>query len=104
MISFQIEDEATKLKKTYGEKPVVEVEGPSMLGCEGVFYKCPLILGPDKVQPRKKIQQSIRDFLYQQLNTDDRGLTACLIIHTLTKDPAKVIINGTLIFGWPGLE
>ena len=61
-----------------------------MLGCEGVFYRCPLILGPDSVLPRKEMQQKIRDFLYEQLNTDDRGLTACLIIHTLTKDSEKV--------------
>ena len=71
---------------------MVELEGPSMLGCAGVYYKCPLVLGPDKVLPKKEMQQCIRDFLYQQLNTDDRGLTACLIIHTLTKDSEKVIL------------
>ena len=71
----------------------MELEGPSMLGCEGVFFKCPLILGPDVLLPKKEMQQRIRDFLYKQLNSDDRGLTACLIIHTLTKDSDKVLQN-----------
>ena len=62
-----------------------------MLGCDGVFYECPMILGSNVALPKKEMQQKIRDFLYEQLNTDDRGLTACLIIHTLTKDSEKVI-------------
>ena len=82
--------EAEKLKDTYGEKAPVELEGPSMLGCEGVYYKCPAILEPDTVLPRIDMQKRIRDFLYEQLNTEDRGLTACLIIHTLNKDSDKV--------------
>ena len=86
----QVQDEAIKLKNTYGEKPVVELEEPSMLACAGVHYKCPLVLGPDKALPKKEMQQCIRDFLYQQLNSDDRGLSACFIIHTLIKDSEKV--------------
>ena len=64
-----------------------------MLGCEGVYYKCPEILGPNMALPRSEMQKRIKDYLYEQLNTDDRGLTACLIIHTLNKDTEKVIIN-----------
>ena len=86
----QVSQEAAKLKETYGEKPVVELEGPSMLGCQGVFFRCPAILEADIVLPRAEMQKQIRDFLYEQVNTEDRGLTACLIIHTLNKDSEKV--------------
>ena len=86
-------ENAAKLKDTYGEKQPVELEGPAMLGCEGVFYKCPAILDADTVLSRSDMQKRIRDFLYEQLNTEDRGLTACLIIHTLNKDSDKVNIT-----------
>ena len=61
-----------------------------MLGCQGVFYKCPAILDSNIVLPRVEMQKQIRDFLYEQVNTEDKGLTACLIIHTLNKDAEKV--------------
>jgi len=83
------EQEIAKLKETYGEKAAVEVEAPSMLGCDGVFYKCPLI-DDGRVLPKHEMQHKIRDFLYSQLETEDRGLSACLIIHTLNKDAEKV--------------
>jgi len=83
------EQEIAKLKETYGEKAAVELEGPSMLGCDGVFYKCPLI-DDGRVLPKNEMKQKIRDFLYSQLETEDKGLSACLIIHTLNKDPDKV--------------
>ena len=72
---------------------MVELEGPSLLGCEGVFYKCPQILGPEITLKRTEMQTRIRNFLYDQLNTEDKGLTACLIIHTLNKDSDKVSKN-----------
>jgi len=83
------EEEIAKLKETYGEKAAVELEGPSMLGCDGVFYKCPLI-DDGRVLPKNEMKQKIRDFLYAQLETEDKGLSACLIIHTLNKDADKV--------------
>ena len=85
----QRDQEIEKLKNTYGEKPEVELEGPSMLSCDGVFYKCTLI-DDSCVLPKNEMLQKIRDFLYAQLETEDRGLSACLIIHTLNKDPEKV--------------
>merc|ERR1719458_2439854 len=56
----QIQAEASKLKDTYGEKSTIELEGPSMLGCEGVFYKCPEILGPNMALPRSEMQKRIK--------------------------------------------
>ena len=83
------DEEIAKLKSTYGEKPTVEIEGPSLLCCEGVFYKCALI-DDGKVLPKNEMKRKIRDFLYDQLDNEDRALTACLIIHTLNKDTEKV--------------
>ncbi|XP_068145416.1 UBX domain-containing protein 6 [Drosophila tropicalis] len=48
------------------------------LACQGVFFRCPLI--GDEVLEKKLWKARIKEFLYQQLETD-RGLTACLIIH-----------------------
>jgi len=81
--------ELAKLKETYGEKGTVELEGPSMLGCEGVFYKCPLI-DETLVLPKSEMKAKIKEFLDTQLQTEDKGLASCLIIHTRNKDSERV--------------
>ncbi|KAH8321034.1 hypothetical protein KR067_013418 [Drosophila pandora] len=48
------------------------------LACEGVFFRCPMI--SDELLPKQEWKVRIKEFLYQQLETD-RGLTGCLIIH-----------------------
>lgn len=75
------------MKDTYGEKPVIELEGPS--ACSGVYFHCPLI-GPE-VLPKAEMKQRIKEFLYAQLE-EEKGLTACLIIHTFAKDSEKVTV------------
>jgi len=85
----QKDQEIAKIKETYGEKGTVELEGPSMLGCEGVFYKCPLI-DETLVLPKAEMKEKIRQFLHAQLESEDKGLAACLMIHTLNKDADKV--------------
>eukprot|EP00095_Tigriopus_kingsejongensis_P004109 maker-scaffold122_size333723-snap-gene-0.19 protein:Tk04109 transcript:maker-scaffold122_size333723-snap-gene-0.19-mRNA-1 annotation:"ubx domain-containing protein 6-like" len=82
----EIDDEIKKLKDTYGEKPLVEVEGPSALVCSGVYFHCPLI-GPE-VLPKEEMKRKIRDFLYEQLE-HEKGLTSCLIILTMAQDSEK---------------
>ena len=56
----------------------------------GVYFHCPMI-GPD-ILPKSEIQDKIKSFLLNQLEDekDMRGLTACLIIHTLNKNKEKV--------------
>ena len=46
-------------------------------------------LGPN-VLPKKEIEAMIKDFLYQQLEDEEAGLTACLVIHTVNKPLEKV--------------
>ena len=55
--------------------------------CPGVFFHCPLI-GPE-VLPKEEMKNKIKQFLYDQLQ-EEKGLTACLMIHTFAKDPEKV--------------
>ena len=80
------------------------MDAPS--ACPGVFFHCPLI-GPEvdhfllligatykpnlefQVLPKSEMKERIRQFLYAQLD-EEKGLTACLIIHTFAKDSEKV--------------
>lgn len=40
--------------------------------------------------PKKEVEKLIKDFLYQQLDGEEAGLTACLVIHTVNKPKEKV--------------
>jgi len=81
----QLSDEVKKIKDTYGEKPIIEIEAPS--GVNAILYKCPLI--GDQVLPKDEMLKCIRTFLYSQLD-EEPGLTSCLIIRTFNKDQEKV--------------
>lgn len=69
-----------------GEKPVVQLDAPS--ACSGVFFHCELI-GPD-VLPKDEMKAKIKEFLFEQAQGEEKGLTACLIIHTLAKNQDAV--------------
>jgi len=80
--------EIQKIKDTYGEKPLVELEAPMGAGnSNSILFKCPLI--GDQVLPKEEMRQAIRNFLYSQLD-EEPGLTSCLIIHTVNKDSEKI--------------
>ncbi|PNF29425.1 UBX domain-containing protein 6 [Cryptotermes secundus] len=57
------------------------------LAVTGVFFRCPMI-GPD-ILTKEEWNMKIKEFLYDQLE-EERGLTACLIIHTCNKNREKV--------------
>lgn len=63
-----------------------ELSSPT-LAVTGVFFRCPMI-GPD-VLTKEEWDKKIKEFLYEQLE-EERGLTACLIIHTCNKNRDKV--------------
>ena len=81
----QVSEEVKKLKDTYGDKPIIEMEAPT--GAPSILYKCPLI--GDQILPKDEMLKAIRNFLYSQLE-EEPGLTSCLIIHTLNKDQEKM--------------
>ena len=84
----KIETEIAKIKSVYGDKEDIEVEGPQHLAVTGVFFKCDLIGG--EPGPRDVIKARIREFLYNQLESEDKCLTAVLIIHTCNSPRDKV--------------
>lgn len=83
----KIEQEIAKIKLVYGEKDEVEIEGPSQLAVQGVFFRCDLV--SDELASREDMKLKIKDFLYGQLE-GEKGLTAVLIIHTCNSPREKV--------------
>lgn len=65
-----------------------QIQRQTHLAVTGVFYKCPLI-GPE-VLPKIEMEQRIKQFLLEQLDDTEAGLTACLLIHTANKNPEKI--------------
>ncbi|XP_046661137.1 UBX domain-containing protein 6 [Homalodisca vitripennis] len=58
-----------------------------LLAVRGVYFKCPLV-GPE-ILSKDEWKGKIKEFLYEQL-ADEKGLTACLIIHSCNKNKDKV--------------
>lgn len=64
-----------------------EVEASPVLAVRGVYFRCPII-GPE-ILTKEEWKVKIKEFLYEQLG-EERGLTACLIIHSCNKNKEKV--------------
>ncbi|CAH0714904.1 unnamed protein product, partial [Brenthis ino] len=69
------------------EKAESEIEVPKNFAASGVYFKCPII--SNDVLPRDEWKRNIKTFLYEQLE-DERGLTACLMIHSCNNNREKV--------------
>lgn len=65
-----------------------EVEANPMLAVRGVYFRCPII--SDEILTRDEWKNKIRQFLYDQLNHEEPGLTACLIIHSCNTGKEKI--------------
>lgn len=65
----------------------VELEASPLLAVQGVYFRCPLI--SDEVLSKDDWQAKIREFLFENLESE-KGLTACLIIHSCNKGREKV--------------
>ncbi|XP_067001266.2 UBX domain-containing protein 6 [Anabrus simplex] len=66
--------------------PVVQDTSPH-LAVTGVYFRCPMI--GNGILSKEEWNKKIREFLYEQLE-EERGLTACLIIHSCNKGQEKV--------------
>lgn len=64
--------------KNIAGEPGNATETKSDLACQGVFFRCPLV--SDEVLPKKEWKIKIKEFLYQQLESNEKALTSCLII------------------------
>lgn len=65
-----------------------EVEANPLLAVRGVYFRCPII--SDEILTRDEWKKKIRQFLYDQLNHEEAGLTACLIIHSCNTGIEKI--------------
>lgn len=54
----------------------------------GVYFRCPMI--SDEVLTKDEWKVKIKQFLFDQLE-EERGLTACLIIHCCNYNRGKVM-------------
>lgn len=69
-------------------RPVeTELEASPHLAVNGVYFRCPLI--SEEVLAKEEWKVKIKEFLYEQLE-EERGLTACLIIHSCNYNKTKV--------------
>lgn len=53
----------------------------------GVYFRCPLI--SEEILSKEEWRMKIKEFLFDQLE-EERGLTACLIIHSCNYNRTKV--------------
>lgn len=65
----------------------MQLESSPYLAVNGIFYRCPMI--SDAVLTKEEWRIQVREFLYEQLE-EERGLTACLIIHSCNYNRTKV--------------
>ncbi|KAI4468485.1 ubx-related [Holotrichia oblita] len=69
-------------------KPIeTELEASPLLAVKGVYFRCPMI--SEEVLPKEEWRGKIKTFLLEQLE-EERGLTACLMIHSCNYSRSKV--------------
>ncbi|XP_050668603.1 UBX domain-containing protein 6 [Leptidea sinapis] len=92
-VKRELENEAAGNSKTAAEIKAVkevpenDIDVPKNYAASGVFFKCPLI--SNDILPRDEWKCNIKKFLYEQLE-EERGLTACLIIHSCNHNREKI--------------
>lgn len=93
-IKEQARKELEEQRKTEAEsarKPVNIAAEKKNYSTEGVFFGCPLV--SEEILPKSEWKVKIKDFLYEQLESDP-GLTSCLIIKNCnTLDKAEDCIE-----------
>lgn len=91
-VKKELENENASNSKTLNEpkekeKAESEIEIPKNFAASGVYFKCPII--SNDILPRDEWKRNIKTFLYEQLE-EERGLTACLMIHSCNNYREKV--------------
>lgn len=64
------------------------IEDPSIYAVTDVFFRCPYL--SDEVTSRDEWKKKIKEFLYEQLQGEEAGLTACLIIQNCNTGKEKI--------------
>lgn len=73
-------EQEVKQRSSAGEKSAEETapSASSQSNSPGVFFRCPLV--SDEILSKHEWQGRIKEFLYEQMNYEEKGLTSCLII------------------------
>lgn len=80
--------ESLKNETSMQMKPIEQsFEASPVLAVNGVYFRCPII--SDEVLTKEEWKNKIKEFLFEQLE-EERGLTACLIIHSCNYNRTKV--------------
>lgn len=77
---------SSELSMTKPQAPI-ELEASPHLAVQGVYFRCPFI--SDEILSKDEWQPKIREFLFENLEPE-KGLTACLIIHSCNKGREKI--------------
>ncbi|GJQ66327.1 putative UBX domain-containing protein [Trypoxylus dichotomus] len=80
-------DEKSSDIPTYRKPIETELEASPLLAVKGVYFRCPMI--SEEVLPKEEWRGKIKEFLLDQLE-EERGLTACLMIHSCNYNRTKV--------------
>ncbi|XP_031834985.1 GDI interacting protein 3 [Nomia melanderi] len=64
------------------------VNDPTSLAVDNVYFRCPYL--SDEILPRNEWKEKIREFLYDQLQGEEAGLTACLVIQNCNNKREKI--------------
>ncbi|XP_022912967.1 UBX domain-containing protein 6 [Onthophagus taurus] len=94
-IQAQVKRELEAEKKNLVEEQIptstrpieTNLESSPLLAVNGVYFRCPII--NEEVLPKEEWRIKIKSFLFDQLE-EERGLTACLIIHSCNYNRSKV--------------
>ncbi|XP_015585213.1 UBX domain-containing protein 6 [Cephus cinctus] len=96
-VKRELEAERKALSETNAIDKIIErkdekvqdvIEDNPFLAVKGVYFRCPMI--SDEILPRDEWKKKIREFLYDQLQDQEAGLTACLIIHSCNSGKEKI--------------
>lgn len=61
---------------------------PSIFAVTDVYFRCPYL--SDEILLRDEWKRKIKEFLFEQLNGEEAGLTACLIIQSCNTGKEKI--------------
>lgn len=71
---------------------------PNANSTPGVFFRCPLV--SDEILPKNEWKAKIKEFLYQQMESE-KALTACLIIHNCNpKEKVNIKNVNQVLYVW----
>lgn len=82
------QEKIQKKKAKSEEETKDSVKDSSLLAVSNVYFQCPYL--SNEILSQEEWKKKIKEFLYEQLQGEERGLTACLIIQNCNTGKEKV--------------